>query len=169
LSELRERGRLAGGGALSLSPTWGGRETVAIERNTVMPVKAGVIRAGARTTRRGAAETFTGVVFQDPVKFSNLLHALRLRGSARFQGRPRRGEGVPNRVDQAQTGRSIRSRLFAHTYPGWPILRTGRYAKRRQISACAAQVSRMNNREESAHPVKSCNLGHQRIGQRRRQ
>jgi quercetin dioxygenase-like cupin family protein len=32
-----------------------------------MPVKAGVIRAGARTTRRGAAETFTGVVFQDPV------------------------------------------------------------------------------------------------------
>src|ERR1700750_2707678 len=32
-----------------------------------MPVKAGVIRAGQRTTRRGAAETFTGVVFQDPV------------------------------------------------------------------------------------------------------
>jgi len=32
-----------------------------------MPVKAGVIRAGARNTRRGAAETFTGVVFQDPV------------------------------------------------------------------------------------------------------
>jgi quercetin dioxygenase-like cupin family protein len=32
-----------------------------------MPVKAGVIRAEARTTRRGAAETFTGVVFQDPV------------------------------------------------------------------------------------------------------
>ena len=32
-----------------------------------MPVKAGVIRAGARTTRRGAAETFTGIVFQDPV------------------------------------------------------------------------------------------------------
>jgi hypothetical protein len=32
-----------------------------------MAVKAGVIRAGARTTRRGAAETFTGVVFQDPV------------------------------------------------------------------------------------------------------
>ena len=32
-----------------------------------MPVKAGVIRAGARTTKRGAAETFTGVVFQDPV------------------------------------------------------------------------------------------------------
>ena len=29
-----------------------------------MPVKAGVIRAGARNTRRGAAETFTGVVFQ---------------------------------------------------------------------------------------------------------
>jgi quercetin dioxygenase-like cupin family protein len=32
-----------------------------------MPVKAGVIRAAARNTRRGAAETFTGVVFQDPV------------------------------------------------------------------------------------------------------
>jgi hypothetical protein len=32
-----------------------------------MPVKAGVIRAGARNTRRGAADTFTGVVFQDPV------------------------------------------------------------------------------------------------------
>ena len=32
-----------------------------------MPVKAGVIRAGSRQTRRGAAETFTGVVFQDPV------------------------------------------------------------------------------------------------------
>src|SRR5580698_9894469 len=32
-----------------------------------MPVKAGVIRAEARTTRRGAAETFTGIVFQDPV------------------------------------------------------------------------------------------------------
>ena len=32
-----------------------------------MPVKAGVIRAGARNTRQGAAETFTGVVFQDPV------------------------------------------------------------------------------------------------------
>jgi quercetin dioxygenase-like cupin family protein len=36
-------------------------------RSAVMPVKAGVIRAGARNTRRGAAETFTGVVFQDPV------------------------------------------------------------------------------------------------------
>jgi quercetin dioxygenase-like cupin family protein len=33
----------------------------------IMPVKAGVIRATERTTRRGAAETFTGVVFQDPV------------------------------------------------------------------------------------------------------
>ena len=32
-----------------------------------MPVKAGVVRAGERQTRRGAAETFTGVVFQDPV------------------------------------------------------------------------------------------------------
>ena len=32
-----------------------------------MPVKAGVVRAGSRQTKRGAAETFTGVVFQDPV------------------------------------------------------------------------------------------------------
>jgi hypothetical protein len=38
-----------------------------------MPVKAGVIRAGARTTRRGAAETFTGVVFQDPVITADYL------------------------------------------------------------------------------------------------
>src|SRR5215813_12300860 len=38
-----------------------------LQRRTVMPVKAGVVRAAARTTRRGAAETFTGVVFQDPV------------------------------------------------------------------------------------------------------
>src|SRR5437763_446560 len=36
-----------------------------------MPVKAGVIRAGERTTKRGAAETFTGVVFQDPVITAN--------------------------------------------------------------------------------------------------
>ncbi len=32
-----------------------------------MPVKAGVVRVGTRQTRRGAAETFTGTVFQDPV------------------------------------------------------------------------------------------------------
>jgi quercetin dioxygenase-like cupin family protein len=32
-----------------------------------MPVKAGVVRAGARNTTRGAAETFSGVAFQDPV------------------------------------------------------------------------------------------------------
>ncbi len=36
-----------------------------------MPVKAGVIRAAERQTRRGAAETFTGVVFQDPVITAN--------------------------------------------------------------------------------------------------
>jgi quercetin dioxygenase-like cupin family protein len=36
-----------------------------------MPVTAGVIRAGERQTRRGAAETFTGVVFQDPVITAN--------------------------------------------------------------------------------------------------
>src|SRR5258708_32429944 len=33
-----------------------------------MPVKAGVVRVGTRQTRRGAAETFTGTVFQDPVR-----------------------------------------------------------------------------------------------------
>ena len=55
----------APGAADKLTPIIsGGRETVAIGRSTVMPVKAGVIRAVARTTRRGAAETFTGVVFQ---------------------------------------------------------------------------------------------------------
>src|SRR6266851_8992044 len=55
-----------GGVAMLTSIIWrsGGRRT---GRSTVMPVKAGVIPAGARTTRRGAAETFTGVVFQDPV------------------------------------------------------------------------------------------------------
>ena len=36
-----------------------------------MPVKAGVIRAAERQTRRGAAETFTGTVFQDPVLTAN--------------------------------------------------------------------------------------------------
>ena len=36
-----------------------------------MPVKAGVVRAGERQTKRGAAETFTGVVFQDPVITAN--------------------------------------------------------------------------------------------------
>ena len=32
-----------------------------------MPVKAGVVRAGTRPTKRGAAENFTGTVFQDEV------------------------------------------------------------------------------------------------------
>src|SRR5215216_6943904 len=36
-----------------------------------MPVKAGVVRAGERQTKRGAAETFTGIVFQDPVITAN--------------------------------------------------------------------------------------------------
>src|SRR6476620_5798945 len=36
-----------------------------------MPVKAGVVRAAERQTRRGAAETFTGTVFQDPVLTAN--------------------------------------------------------------------------------------------------
>src|SRR3954465_12668348 len=36
-----------------------------------MPVKAGVVRAAERTTKHGAAETFTGVVFQDPVITAN--------------------------------------------------------------------------------------------------
>jgi hypothetical protein len=30
-----------------------------------MPVEAGVVGAGERPTRRGPAETFTGVVFQE--------------------------------------------------------------------------------------------------------
>jgi quercetin dioxygenase-like cupin family protein len=56
-----------GAAAMVISYFLDGRGAVATGRSTVMPVKAGVIRAGARTTRRGAAETFTGVVFQDPV------------------------------------------------------------------------------------------------------
>jgi quercetin dioxygenase-like cupin family protein len=56
-----------GAAAMLTSYCLGGREAVAAGRNIAMPVKAGVIRAGARNTRRGAAETFTGVVFQDPV------------------------------------------------------------------------------------------------------
>src|SRR5437867_1468978 len=36
-------------------------------KEKAMPVRAGVVRVGARQTRTGAAETFTGVVFQDPV------------------------------------------------------------------------------------------------------
>jgi len=55
------------GAAMLPRNIWAVAKTVAAERSIVMPVKAGVIRAGARTTRRGAAETFTGVVFQDPV------------------------------------------------------------------------------------------------------
>jgi quercetin dioxygenase-like cupin family protein len=56
-----------GAAAMVISCFLGGPEAAAAGRSTIMPVKAGVIRAGARTTRRGAAETFTGVVFQDPV------------------------------------------------------------------------------------------------------
>jgi len=40
---------------------------IRLTQEKAMPVKAGVVRAGSRNTRRGAAETFTGVVFQDPV------------------------------------------------------------------------------------------------------
>jgi hypothetical protein len=35
------------------------------EKEEAMPVKAGVVGAGKRPTRRGPAETFTGVVFQE--------------------------------------------------------------------------------------------------------
>jgi quercetin dioxygenase-like cupin family protein len=42
-----------------------------LAKEKTMPVKAGVVRAGERTTKRGAAETFTGVVFQDPVITAN--------------------------------------------------------------------------------------------------
>jgi quercetin dioxygenase-like cupin family protein len=55
------------GAAAKLTLYLAGQVTAATRRRTIMPVKAGVIRAGARTTRRGAAETFTGIVFQDPV------------------------------------------------------------------------------------------------------
>src|SRR5258708_23257179 len=37
------------------------------QKEQAMPVKAGVVRAGSRVTKQGAAATFTGVVFQDPV------------------------------------------------------------------------------------------------------
>src|SRR5207237_1578837 len=47
------------------------RSTETLGKEKAMPVKAGVIRAGERTTKRGAAETFTGVVFQDPVITAN--------------------------------------------------------------------------------------------------
>ena len=36
-----------------------------------MPVKAGVVRIGDRKTRQGSPDTFTGVVFQDPVLAAN--------------------------------------------------------------------------------------------------
>jgi quercetin dioxygenase-like cupin family protein len=48
-----------------------GRPASKGDREKAMPVKAGVIRAAERQTRRGAAETFTGVVFQDPVLTAN--------------------------------------------------------------------------------------------------
>src|SRR5438105_12271322 len=47
------------------------KSTETLGKEKAMPVKAGVIRAGERTTKRGAAETFTGVVFQDPVITAN--------------------------------------------------------------------------------------------------
>jgi hypothetical protein len=52
-------------------------EGQALLRVEALAKGVGVIRAGARTTRRGAAETFTGVVFQDPV-----ITAERRRGEA---------------------------------------------------------------------------------------
>ena len=48
-----------GAAAMLTSHYLSGCEAVATGRGTIMAVKAGVIRAGARTTRRGAAETFT--------------------------------------------------------------------------------------------------------------
>ena len=56
-----------------------------------MPVKAGVIRAGARTTRRGAAETFTGVVFQDPVITAEAPSRLAVRSLRSRRARAPRG------------------------------------------------------------------------------
>src|SRR5207248_3602968 len=40
-------------------------------RRKPMPVKAGVVRAGERTTKQGSPDTFTGTVFQDPVITAN--------------------------------------------------------------------------------------------------
>jgi len=61
-----------------------------------MPVKAGVVRVGTRQTRRGAAETFTGTVFQDPV--------LVAEAPSRMGGR-----SSPSRRGRAPPGTPIRS------------------------------------------------------------
>jgi len=61
-----------------------------------MPVKAGVVRVGDKADQRGAAETFTGTVFQDPV-----LVARRRRGWA--------GRSSPSRRGRAPPGTPIRS------------------------------------------------------------
>ena len=61
-----------------------------------MPVKAGVIRAGARNTRRGAAETFTGVVFQDPVITAEAPS--RLGGRSLRSRREHAPRGTPTRL-----------------------------------------------------------------------
>src|SRR5437016_3819439 len=53
--------------ALCCRGNQGRSPTVPQPGGTAMPVKAGVVRVGTRQTRRGAAETFTGTVFQDPV------------------------------------------------------------------------------------------------------
>jgi len=42
------------------------------EKQGRMPVKAEVVGAGRRPTRRGSAETFTGVVFQELLTTANL-------------------------------------------------------------------------------------------------
>ena len=42
------------------------------EKQGSMPVKAEVVGAGKRPTRRGSAETFTGVVFQELLTTANL-------------------------------------------------------------------------------------------------
>ena len=58
-----------------------------------MPVKAGVVRAGARTTKQGSPDTFTGTVFQDPVITANSPSRLggsvvtAVRSSQRLDGR----------------------------------------------------------------------------------
>ena len=67
-----------------------------------MPVKAGLIRAGARNTRRGAAETFTGVVFQDPVITAEAPSRLGRATSSRNQ-RATSSESAPIGI-RSQTG-----------------------------------------------------------------
>jgi hypothetical protein len=78
-----------------------------------MPVKAGVIRAAARTTRRGAAETFTGVVFQDPVITAEAPS--RLGGSQTGAARGRQFRDVSRAANCRVAGERLNSTLLGHS------------------------------------------------------